>query len=202
MTASIDPEMPDAKEVSGACRYPYSRSASWRVALSIIGIGLLGGGLFFLFERNAELEVALIVFGGFVLAAVLTCFYMLIRSRRAVLVDSKQRMVYLQHMVYPVRFFDVLPKRSVSIPFADIVSVVDHSSKYVRASLVYTKRSRFVISQHFEGYEDLDRRLSSIAAGAPRVSLMRMYSLYAMGGAAVVIAGASIYAAGLMLGWI
>jgi len=186
-------------QINEPCRYPYDRNASWRVALIIVAIGVVGSGSIFVMYPGAKPGFALVFFGVFVFIAGLVYLYMLVTSKRVVTVDTTQRMVHLEHCVYPVRFFDVIPKRSVSIPFAEILSVANHSSKYfkvhhVRASMVYTRESRFVISEHFEGFEQLNDQLVSVAAATPKVSLKRRYELYAYAGAALVMAAALIIA--------
>lgn len=155
-------------------------------------------------DPNAKLGFALGFFSVFVFIAGLVYLYMIMTSKRVVTVDTDQRMVHLEHFVYPVGFFDVVPKRSVSIPFAEILSVANHSSTYfkvhhVRASMVYTRESRFVISEYYEGFEQLKDQLISVAAGTPKVSLKRRYESYVCAGAALVIAAALIIAFSLWL---
>lgn len=187
---------------SGKAVHPYDRGAAGRVVVLMLTVG--AGGLIVALIGGSDFD-GLILYVGLAILSVLTLLiylYMLAAWKRSIEVDYDQCVVVLRHMVYPVRFWDVLPKSEARIPFSEIRGVEVMHGNALSSFIIHTTRSRFVFSEHFENADGLVSRLESIATGNPELSPFRRFHIVVMTLTAGVIAGAFIVAAGIIFGWL
>lgn len=106
-----------------------------------------------------------LIYGAAVLVGCLLVIELLFlpQRRRRVLVDHDARTVTIRWFTYPNSFFDVLPKRRVTIPFDEIRSYRLRHSRVQSTCVVKTDRSRFVFSSKGPGYDALKREIHGIA---------------------------------------
>lgn len=107
---------------------------------------------------------------GFAIVALLALAILIIHElliaqyrKRSVNIDHGARTITLRNFVYPVRFFDILPKREVVIDFDDLVSISTTSNRHVTLGYFFTTKSRFVISSRVMDVGAIEAELTAIA---------------------------------------
>lgn len=198
----IDLGEPNHLPINGSDHFVYDHGAALRLLLTFVG-SVVAGLLFAVFRDDEWSPLVLyIVFA--VLAVITLCviLYLQSASKRSIGISFDQHVVTLRHMVYPIRFWDIMPKREVRIPFNEIRDIDRRTGKTMYCYTVHTAHSRFVFSEHFTRADDLADHLRCIASGTKKTSLFRRLEVLLMIGAAAVFAGAIILAAGWSIGWI
>lgn len=115
-------------------------------------------------------------------------------------IDFENEQIVIEHYTYPVRFWDILPKRSVRIPFDDILSVQGLHGKGRSSYWVQTRESRFVVDDAVANYAELVRILKGLSTETPSAPVHRNQLVIGFG--AVVVGLGIVALLGWMLGWI
>lgn len=120
----------------------------------------------------------------------------------SITVDYERGVVVLMNMVYPLRFWDVLPKREVVIPFSSVLCVLDIRDRGGNKGgyIVTTRESRFTLSRTTERLDRAGSLLGELADRTEPAPLRRhFWVLCSIAGLAGCVVVALL---GWLLGWV
>lgn len=134
--------------------FEYSITLSAKIIIWIGLAGLIGLWLFLLVTVQ-ESTVRLVLYIVVVPLALFIHMMLIATLKARMVIDQKDRQIFLYHWGYSTGFCDVFSKKLVSIEFDDIVAIRKMNGRRADSQRVYTTKGVFQFSETISHYVEL-----------------------------------------------